>query len=297
VSVDFDRLVVDFEAAVRSRQAALCDALARLDGRASFGSDTWERPGGGGGVTRVLEDGALLEKAGVNVSRVHGEVPAALASRLAGDGPRFEAVGLSLVLHPLSPMVPTAHLNVRLLRRGARAWVGGGADLTPCYLFDEDVVAFHGVLRSVCERHEAGSYARHKTAADGYFFLPHRGERRGVGGIFFDELADDLPGRLGFARDLVDAFLDAWGPIAERRRTEAYGEAERRWQELRRGRYVEFNLVHDRGTVFGLQTGGRTESILMSLPPRVRFAYDHHPAAGSREAALLEVLRTPRAWL
>jgi len=281
-------------------QEALCAGLEALDGAGRFGRDRWARPGGGGGVARVLEEGALLERAGVNVSRVHGEVPPALAGRLEGEGGTFEAVGLSLVLHPRSPLVPAAHLNVRLIRRGARAWVGGGTDLTPYYLFEEDAVAFHGALREVCERHEPGSYPRHKAAADAYFHLPHRGEHRGVGGVFFDHLGaggGPLSGHLALAEAVASAFLPAWGAIAARRRALPYGEAERRWQEVRRGRYVEFNLVHDRGTVFGLASGGRTESILMSLPPRVRWVYDERPGPGSREAALLEVLRAPREWL
>jgi coproporphyrinogen III oxidase len=314
MSPDLDALLDRLERFALAQQAGLCAALERLDGAGAFGLDRWERPGGGGGVARVLQneapegarphgtpqgaqpDGALLEKAGVNVSRVHGEVAPELASRLTGEGTRFEAVGLSLVLHPQSPFVPTVHLNVRMVRRGSSAWIGGGADLTPSYLFEEDCTGFHRVLRQVCERHEPGSYARHKAAADQYFYLPHRQEHRGVGGIFFDHLTDDLPRRLELAEDLVRSFLDAWGPIAARRRSHPYGEAERRWQEIRRGRYVEFNLVHDRGTVFGLVTGGRIESVLMSLPPRVRWVYDHRPAPGSPEAGLLEVLRTPREW-
>jgi coproporphyrinogen III oxidase len=281
-------------------QAALCAGLEALDGPGRFGRDRWERPGGGGGVARVLEDGALLERAGVNVSRVHGEVPPALAARLEGSGATFEAVGLSVVLHPQSPLVPAAHLNVRLVRRGERAWVGGGTDLTPYYLFEEDAVAFHAALRAVCEGYEPGAYARFKAAADAYFHLPHRGEHRGVGGLFFDHLGDDggpLDRHLDLAEGVVRAFLPTWGAIAARRRALPFGPAERRWQEIRRGRYVEFNLVHDRGTVFGLASGGRVESVLMSLPPRVRWVYDHQPAPGGREEALLEVLRAPREWL
>jgi coproporphyrinogen III oxidase len=294
---DLDAVVERFDRLVRDGQAALCAALERLDGAAAFSRDAWERPGGGGGVARVLEGGALLEKAGVNVSRVHGELPGALADRLPGDGPRFEALGLSVVLHPQSPLVPTAHMNVRLLRRGRLAWVGGGADLTPWYLFEEDCRSFHAALRGVCERHAPGTWPRFKEAADRYFHLPHRGEHRGVGGVFFDDLADDLPRWVGLAEDLARTFPEAWGAIAARRRALPWGDAERRWQEIRRGRYVEFNLLHDRGTVFGLASGGRTESILMSLPPRVRWAYDHRPEPGSREEAALEALRSPRDWL
>jgi coproporphyrinogen III oxidase len=280
----------------RALQDEICAALERVDGRARFVTDAWTRPGGGGGVSRVLQDGAVLEKAGVNVSDVHGELAPALAGKVQGEGGAFAAVGLSIVVHPVSPLVPTAHANVRFLRRGGGAWFGGGSDLTPYYLFEEDCRHFHGVLRETCERHEPGSYARHKRTADDYFFLRHRGEHRGVGGIFYEDSGTDLERELAFAREVGRAFLDAYVPILERRKDLPYGDAERRWHEIRRGRYVEFNLVYDRGTVFGLETGGRTESILMSLPPRVRWVYDHHPAPGSREAALLEVLRTPREW-
>jgi coproporphyrinogen III oxidase len=280
-----------------SMQAELCAALERADGRGRFGADRWERPGGGGGVARVLEDGAVLEKAGVNVSDVQGALPPALAAKLPGGGADFVAAGLSVVVHPRSPMAPTAHMNVRFLARGGAGWFGGGADLTPYYLFEEDCAHFHRALRDACERHAPGSHPALKRAADEYFFLPHRGEQRGVGGIFFDDLGGDLDRALAFVADVPRAFLAAYLPILERRKDLPHGEEERRWQEIRRGRYVEFNLVLDRGTRFGLETGGRTESILMSLPPRVRFEYDHRPAPGSREAALLDVLRTPREWV
>jgi coproporphyrinogen III oxidase len=283
-------------AAVHVLQDEICAALEAVDGQARFRSDRWERPGGGGGVTRVLADGEVFEKAGVNVSEVSGELSAALGARVQGEGGEFAAVGLSIVVHPRSPMVPTAHANVRFLRRGDAAWFGGGADLTPYYLFEEDCVHFHRVLRDACERYEPGSYARHKRTADEYFFLKHRGEHRGVGGIFFEDLGGDLDRELAFAKDVGRAFLAAYVPIVERRHALPHGAAERRWQEIRRGRYVEFNLVWDRGTVFGLETAGRTESILMSLPPAVRWVYDHQPAPGSREAALVEVLRSPRDW-
>jgi coproporphyrinogen III oxidase len=277
-------------------QAELCDALERVDGGATFGSDGWERPDGGGGLSRVLQDGPVLEKAGVNVSEVHGALPEGLAARVPGEGGAFFAAGLSVVIHPRSPMVPTAHMNVRLLRRGDAAWFGGGADLTPHYLFEEDCRHFHETLKAACERASPGSYARHKRTADAYFHVRHRGEHRGVGGVFFEDPAGGLAGGLALAREVARAFLPAYLPIVERRRAAPYGERELRWQEIRRGRYVEFNLVLDRGTVFGLETGGRTESILMSLPPRVRFVYGHAPEPGSPEAALLEVLRAPRDW-
>jgi coproporphyrinogen III oxidase len=286
----------EFAAAASALQEELCEALERADGGARFSSERWERPGGGGGVTRVLQDGALLEKAGVNFSDVEGDIPPALAPRLPGDGPSFVASGLSVVIHPRSPMVPTAHANVRFLARGKAAWFGGGADLTPYYLFEEDCAAFHRALRALCERHLPGRHAELKRAADSYFFLPHRGEHRGIGGIFFDDLGGDLGAALAFARELPHIFLGAYLAIAGRRRDLPFGEDERRWQEIRRGRYVEFNLVHDRGTLFGLETRGRIESVLMSLPPRVRWPYDPRPAPGSREAALVEALARPRDW-
>jgi coproporphyrinogen III oxidase len=290
------RLVDEMEAMVRGLQDRIVAEIEGADGGARFLRDAWERPGGGGGVTRVLADGALLEKAGVNVSRVHGRVPPRMAARLPGDGDDFVAVGLSLVLHPRNPWVPTTHANVRLLARGTKAWFGGGADLTPYYLFEDDASHFHHELQGACERYEPGSYARFKKTCDAYFYLPHRAEHRGVGGIFFEDLGGDPWRELSFVEDVGRSFSRAYLPIVERRRALPYGERERTWQEIRRGRYVEFNLLHDRGTVFGLETGGRTESILMSLPPVVRWRYDHQPDPGSPEATLLEVIRNPRDW-
>jgi coproporphyrinogen III oxidase len=286
-----------FADALPALQAEVCAALERADGAARFGIERWERPGGGGGTSRVLEEGPLLERAGANASEVWGETPASLAASLPGDGATFVAAGLSIVVHPRSPLVPTAHANVRFLARGGAAWFGGGADLTPHYLFEEDCAHFHRTLRDLCERHAPGRWAEWKKAADAYFYLPHRGEHRGVGGIFFDGLSGDLDAALTLARALPSAFLAAYLPIVARRRELPWGEEERRWQEIRRGRYVEFNLVHDRGTLFGLQTRGRTEAVLMSLPPRVRWVHGHRPAPGSREAALLDALRAPREWI
>jgi coproporphyrinogen III oxidase len=290
-------LRASFAAWLQGRQEALCAALEALDGAGRFGRDRWERPGGGGGITRVLEGGRLLEKAGVSFSDVGGALSEPLASRLPGTGPTFMACGLSVVLHPVSPLVPTTHCNVRFVARGDRAWFGGGADLTPAYLFDEDAAHFHAALRATCDRHDAAWYPRFKEACDAYFFLSHRGEARGVGGIFFEAPDASLAAQRSLAEGLVEAFLPAWSAIASRRRDLPFGEREREWQELRRGRYVEFNLLLDRGTAFGLETGGRVESILMSLPPRVRWAYAREPAPGSEEAQLLEVLRSPRRWV
>jgi coproporphyrinogen III oxidase len=297
-------------------QDRITTALERTDGGARFHEDSWSRPGGGGGRTRVIADGALFEKAGVNVSDVHGELRPEMAGALPGDGLTFRATGLSLVLHPRSPRVPTVHANVRHIARGARSWFGGGTDLTPYYLVEEDAVHFHRTLKAACERHDPGLYPRFKRWCDDYFFIPHRGEPRGAGGVFFDYLGvgaeatarqtapaeprsaleDDPEAVFAFVREIGDAILPAYLPIVERRRGDPWGERERRWQLLRRGRYVEFNLVYDRGTVFGLRTDGRVESILMSLPPEARWEYAQAPEPGSPEAASLEAIRAHRDW-
>ncbi|MSP15826.1 MAG: oxygen-dependent coproporphyrinogen oxidase [Myxococcales bacterium] len=280
----------------RELQQRITTALEELDGSARFLEDRWERGGGGGGFTRVLTGGALFEKAGVNFSDVAGDLAEDFARQLPGTGTRFRAVGVSLVLHPRSPMVPTVHANFRMLEHGDRRWFGGGADLTPTYPFPDDVLHFHRTLRAACDRHDPDHYARFKKWCDEYFFLPHRGETRGVGGLFFDWLEGDLERTFAFVKDVGAAFLDAYLPLAVRRRDEPHGEREREFQLYRRGRYVEFNLLHDRGTMFGLKTGGRTESILMSLPPLARWEYGFQPAPGSREAELTDYLR-PRDWL
>jgi coproporphyrinogen III oxidase len=277
-------------------QDRICAALEEADGRARFHEDIWQREGGGGGRSRVLTDGGVFEKAGVNFSEVSGQMAEELAKQIPGEGRDFSATGISLVLHPRSPMVPTVHANWRFLSKGERQWFGGGADLTPYYPFREDVIHFHRVWKAVCERHAPLiEYARLKKWCDEYFFLSHRGEARGVGGIFFDYLSDDLGGTFAFVRDCGDHFTEAYIPIVKRRKDEPYTERERVFQEYRRGRYVEFNLIYDRGTVFGLKTGGRTESILMSLPPVARWVYDYRPEPGSREAELYEYLK-PRDW-
>lgn len=296
MNADQDRIRAELAAYLRALQDQICEAMERFDGAARFSRERWERPGGGGGVTRVLQEGAALEKAGVSFSHVHGELTEAFARRLGADGRSFAAVGLSLVLHPRSPLVPAVHANFRYIVAGRDAWFGGGGDLTPCYLFEEDAAHFHVTFKSACDRHDPSCYPRFKQACDAYFFLPHRGETRGVGGIFFERMGGDAGRELAFVEDCAARFLPAWLPIAERRRALPYGEEQRTWQEIRRGRYVEFNLLYDRGTAFGLETGGRVESVLMSLPPRVRWAYDHRPAPGSEEARLLEVLRNPRPW-
>jgi coproporphyrinogen III oxidase len=276
-------------------QDRITRALEALDGAARFREDEWTREGGGGGRTRVIEGGALFEKGGVNWSDVHGDLPAELAAQVPGEGTRFRATGVSLVLHPRTPMVPTVHANFRAIEKGDRRWLGGGADLTPYYPWLDDVVHFHRVWKDACDRHDAGHYPRFKKWCDDYFFLPHRGETRGVGGIFFDYL-EATEAAFAFQRDAGDSFLPAYLPIAERRRGEPHGEREREFQLYRRGRYVEFNLLYDRGTTFGLKTRGRTESILMSLPPLARWGYDWKAEPGTREAELTGFLR-PRDWL
>ena len=281
----------------RDLQDRICAGLEQLDGPGRFREDAWQREGGGGGRSRILVDGGLFEKAGVNFSEVFGRMSPEFAAQVPGEGLDFTAAGISLVLHPRNPYVPTVHANFRFLTKGDRQWFGGGADLTPYYPFRDDVIAFHKVWRRVCTAHAPLiDYDRLKKWCDEYFFLPHRNEPRGVGGIFFDYLESDLEALFAFVRDAGDAFLDAYVPIARRRKDTPYGERERRFQEFRRGRYAEFNLVYDRGTLFGLKTGGRVESILMSLPPTVRWLYDYRPEPGSREAELVEVYLPPRDW-
>jgi coproporphyrinogen III oxidase len=282
-------------------QADICHSLGELDGAKEFGADAWQRPGGGGGVARVLEGGAVFEKAGVNWSNVDGELPAELASHMPGTGTAFRASGVSLVLHPRSPMVPTTHANFRCIAKADAIWFGGGADLTPYYFHRDDAVHFHRTLADACDRHKpVGDYDRFKTWCDEYFFLPHRGETRGVGGIFFDYLGakgEHPPERIfEFVKEIARAFVPAYAPIVQRRNPDPYTDTERTWQLMRRGRYVEFNLLYDRGTIFGLKTNGRIESILMSLPPLVRWDYDVSPQPGSPEAELLSHLRATD-WL
>jgi len=283
-------------------QVDICAALESADGKARFRSDAWDLEGGdaaepGGGVSRVLSGGRVFEKAGVNVADVRGRLTDRLAERLGVPAQEFAATGLSAVIHPLSPHVPTVHMNVRYLEMPQRSWFGGGTDLTPYYLVAEDAVHFHGTLRTVCARHDPSYYARFKKACDEYFFVRHRGEARGIGGIFFDYLSERPEETFAFVQDVGRSFIDGYLPIVDRRKDAPWGDRERHWQLVRRGRYVEFNLIHDRGTLFGLETGGRTESILMSLPPLVRWVYDLRPQPGSPEEALVDALQTPREWV
>lgn len=290
---------------LRGLQDSVCAALEAEDGAGRFGDDAWTRPEGGGGRTRILSGGAVFEKAGVAFSDVSGSElpPAASARRPELAGRPWNALGVSVVVHPKNPYVPACHANVRFFVSGAGDpspawWFGGGWDLTPFYGFEEDAVTWHRAARDAVSPSGAALHARFKKACDDYFYLRHRGEQRGIGGLFFDDF-DELgfDGSLALTRGVGDAFTSAYRAIVARRKGAAFGEREREHQLRRRGRYVEFNLLQDRGTLFGLQSGGRTESILMSLPPVVRWDYGAAPAAGSPEARLLDHFLKPRDWL
>ena len=299
--IDIDA-VIDY---LRALQLRICASLEDVDGKETFRHDSWDRPGGGGGESRVMVGGAVFEQAGVGFSHVFGDQmpPSATKNRPELAGKRFQAMGVSLVLHPRNPYVPTTHANFRFFTTNSDDgppvwWFGGGFDLTPYYPFHEDVVHWHTVARDACAPFGDEVYPKYKTWCDEYFFLKHREETRGVGGLFFDDLNE--PGfdkSFEFTRTVGDQFLPAYLPIVRKRQGHKYGERQREFQLYRRGRYVEFNLIYDRGTLFGLQSGGRTESILMSLPPRVRWEYDWRPPAGSPEADLYENYLRPRDWL
>ncbi len=286
-------------------QDNICAELAEEDGGAGFITDEWQRPGGGGGRSRVLTEGAVFERGGVNFSHVRGGnlPPSASASRPELAGRSFQAMGVSLVIHPRSPHVPTSHANVRLFvaeKPGEEPvwWFGGGYDLTPYYANREDCISWHRVAAAACAPFGNDVYPRLKAWCDSYFYLKHRAEPRGVGGLFFDDLNEwDFATCFAFMRAVGDSYIPAYRPIVQRRRQQPFSEAERQFQLYRRGRYVEFNLVYDRGTLFGLQSDGRTEAILMSLPPLVRWEYDYRPAPGSREAELTDYYLRDRDWL
>jgi coproporphyrinogen III oxidase len=293
------------DAYLRELQDRLCAGLEGADGAGRFAEDRWDRSAGGGGRTRVLAEGAVFEKAGVNYSHVWGDALPAAATVLRPQlqGRSFRAAGVSLVVHPRNPYVPIMHANVRVLVAEAPGaepvwWFGGGMDLTPCYGFVEDAVAWHRNARAACAEHGPEVYPRFKKWCDEYFFLPHRGETRGVGGLFYDDLNEwGFAGSFAFTRSIGDHVLPGYLPIVARRRDAPWGERERAFQLYRRGRYVEFNLLHDRGTRFGLQSGGRTESILMSLPPLARWEYDWRPEAGSAEERTMAEFLRPRDWV
>lgn len=295
-------------------QDRITSKLEAVDGVARFKEDIWKRPEGGGGRTRVIENGRVFEKGGVNISAVYGELPETMQQHFGVADANFFACGLSLVLHPKNPMAPTVHANWRYFEMYASTplsagepkkivdqWFGGGQDLTPYYLFEEDAKHFHQVCKTACDKHNAKFYPKYKARCDEYFYNAHRNEARGLGGLFFDYCkANDtmqMQDWYNFVTEVGDSFLDAYVPIVEKRKELNYTEAQRNWQEIRRGRYVEFNLVHDKGTLFGLKTNGRIESILMSLPPHVQWVYDHHPEAGSEEEKLIKVLQNPIDWV
>ncbi len=287
---------------LRTLQGRISIVLEAEELRGRFMEDTWESPEGGGGVTRVLSEGQLFEQAAVNFSHVRGATLPQSASEQRPElaGRSFEAVGLSLIIHPRSPFIPTTHMNLRLFLASGETpvwWFGGGLDLTPYYPYREDVVSWHRQAQGACEPFGADIYPRFKRQCDEYFYLPHRGEARGVGGLLFDDLASpDFDTCFQLVRSIGEAFLPAYLPIVQRRRDHAWGERERQFQLYRRGRYVEFNLLYDRGTLFGLQAGGRTESILVSMPPQATWRYDWHPQPESREAELADYLK-PQEWL
>jgi len=292
----------------RQVQAEIIASLEAIDGKATFSTDQWERPDkkgshGGGGTTRILRDGAVFEQAGVSFSEVHGTLPkemASLMSNLPQDA-QFYACGVSLVIHPHSPMIPTTHANFRYLEVDKRSWFGGGMDLTPYYLFAEDASHFHQQIKLSCDRFGSSLYPKFKADCDAYFYLPHRDETRGIGGIFYDYLGKEDPMNLNsyfsFSKDISRTFIPAYLPIVEKRIKENWTEEQKHFQLIRRGRYVEFNLLYDRGTLFGLRTQGRTESILMSLPPQVKWEYCFEPEEGSKEAELIDTLKNPREWV
>ncbi len=297
----------EFSAWLRNLQDTICNGLEQVDGKAKFIEDRWDRPEGGGGITRVISSGAVFEKGGVNTSFVYGSLPAAMQEAFKVPESNFFACGLSLVIHPLNPYVPTVHANWRYFelydKEGNKvdSWFGGGADLTPYYLFKEDGKHFHTTFKNAMDAFGADLYPKYKQQCDEYFINKHRGnEARGIGGVFYDYLRpkDDADTQRLFAFQQANgnAFLDAYLPIVQKRKDILYGEHETEWQEIRRGRYVEFNLVHDRGTLFGLKTNGRIESILMSMPPRARWQYNYTPAEGTREKELLDHL-IPTDWV
>ena len=293
---------------IETLQDQITDRLEAVDGTAKFKEDIWKRPQGGGGRTRIIQNGTVFEKGGVNISAVHGKLPESMQAYFKVGEVDFFACGLSLVIHPKSPMIPTVHANWRYFEMydpdsGAviDQWFGGGQDLTPYYLFDEDAQHFHKVCKSACDVHDLAFYPEYKKKCDAYFWNAHRNEARGIGGLFFDYLKNtrnqSIKDWFRFVSSVGDSFLTAYVPIVERRKNLEYNKNQRDWQEIRRGRYVEFNLVHDKGTLFGLKTNGRIESILMSLPPHVQWEYNHQPEVGSEESRLIEVLKNPKNWI
>ena len=292
---------------IQQLQDTITSKLEAVDGLARFKEDLWTRPEGGGGRTRVIENGTVFEKGGVNISAVHGELPETMQAYFGVKDANFFACGLSLVLHPKNPMVPTVHANWRYFEMYNNqgeivdSWFGGGQDLTPYYLFEEDAIHFHKTCKIACDKHHPTFYDTYKKKCDEYFWNTHRNEARGVGGLFFDycKATNEMTMQnwYDFVTEVGNSFLEGYVPIVKKRKLLPFTQAQRDWQEIRRGRYVEFNLVHDKGTLFGLKTNGRIESILMSLPPHVQWVYDHQPETESEEEKLLNVLKNPKDWI
>lgn len=292
---------------IEQLQDTITSTLEQIDGKAKFQEDLWERAEGGGGRTRVIENGGVFEKGGVNISKVYGTLPKSLQENFKVDEADFFACGLSLVLHPNNPYVPTVHANWRFFEMYdadgniVTQWFGGGQDLTPYYLFEEDAIHFHSVCKAACDKHHSEFYEKFKNQCDAYFWNSHRDEARGIGGLFFDYLKEtdefSIEDRYNFTTTIGDSFIDSYVPIVQKRKDLPFTAKEKDWQEIRRGRYVEFNLVHDKGTLFGLKTNGRIESILMSLPPKVQWKYNHLPKEATEEFKLLQVLKKPKSWV
>ena len=292
---------------IQNLQETITKALEKEDGGASFKEDIWERKEGGGGRSRIIENGATIEKGGVNISAVHGPLPDSMQAYFNVGEVDFFACGLSIVIHPKNPMAPTVHANCRYFemydtnKNCVDQWFGGGLDLTPYYLFNEDSRHFHEQCKKACDLHYPDFYNTFKEKCDTYFYNKHREEARGVGGLFFDYLKANetfsIKDRYDFTTTIGDSFIEAYIPILNKRKNLDFTPENRTWQEIRRGRYVEFNLVHDKGTLFGLKTNGRMESILMSLPPTVQWRYDYHPKQGSKEEELLNILKNPKNWI
>ena len=292
---------------IENLQDSITSKIEEVDGLAKFEEDIWQRQEGGGGRTRVIENGAIFEKGGVNISAVHGELPEVLRKQFNADEGTFFACGLSLVLHPINPMIPTVHANWRYFEmydttgEMVTQWFGGGQDLTPYYLFEEDAIHFHTVCKNVCDSYSPDFYSTFKKNCDDYFWNAHREEARGVGGLFFDYLKStncySIQDRYDFVTAVGASFLESYLPIVKKRKDISFTISQKDWQEIRRGRYVEFNLVHDRGTLFGLKTNGRIESILMSLPPVVQWKYNNYPEKESEEERLIAVLTNPKEWV
>jgi coproporphyrinogen III oxidase len=295
-----------FSLFIEKLQQSITKNIEKLEKNSKFKKDFWKRPNGGGGLTMVLEDGNVFEKAGVNVSKVYGELPDSISKIIKTNHSDFFACGISLILHPKNPMVPTFHANLRYFELFENnelkdSWFGGGLDLTPYYLYEEDIIHFHKICKKICDKYGPKYYETFKEKCDQYFWNFHRNEARGVGGLFFDYCRADnkmsIENWFSYVCDLGNSFLDCYFPIVEKRKNFNYNQQQLNWQQIRRGRYVEFNLLHDKGTLFGLKTNGRIESILISMPPKAKWVYDMSPIDGSEEDKLLKILKSPKKWI